>query len=155
MYRVENHFPIAKNKVSKSQTCKLLIDWISCRPAPCDNKINTLTFSIRSNTTADLYVFNMSFKLLHHMSRIYPIYTTYFLLSDLLVIPSHQGHQITRSPRSLTLLGREGGTLCPPVAYLRITVQIHVQACWKNLTFPKYDFGKGQCAFYPTKLSEK
>ena len=31
----------------------------------------------------------------------------------------------------------------PPVTYLRVTVQIHVQACWKNLTFPNYEFGKG------------
>ena len=45
-----------------------------------------------------------------------------------------------------------GGTLCPPVMYLRITVQIHVWACWKK-TFPNYKFGKGQYAFYPMKLS--
>ena len=36
---------------------------------------------------------------------------------------------------------------------MRITVQIHVRACWKNLTFPNYEFGKGQYAFYHLKLS--
>ena len=55
--------------------------------------------------------------------------------------------------RLLTLLT----LLCPPVTYLRITGQIHVPACWKNLTFPNYEFGKGQYAFYPIKsrFSEK
>ena len=48
----------------------------------------------------------------------------------------------------LTLLGPAGGTM-----YLRRTVQIHVRACWKNLTFPNYEFGKGQYAFYPMKIS--
>ena len=41
----------------------------------------------------------------------------------------------------------------PPTMYLRITVQIHVRSCWKHLTFPNYDFGKGQYASYPIKLS--
>ena len=40
-----------------------------------------------------------------------------------------------------------------PVMYLRITGQIHVPAYRKNLTFPNYEFGKGQYAFYPIKLS--
>ena len=59
------------------------------------------------------------------------------------------------SPRAtsqcLTLLRPGRGTLCQTVTYLRTTVQIHVQACWKNLTFPNYDSGKRQYAFYPTK----
>ena len=47
-----------------------------------------------------------------------------------------------------------GGAHCaPPVTYLRITVQIHVRAHWKNLTFPNYEFGIGHYAFYPMKLS--
>ena len=41
----------------------------------------------------------------------------------------------------------------PPVMYLRITVQIQVRACWKKFAFPNYEFGKGQYAFYPVKLS--
>ena len=48
---------------------------------------------------------------------------------------------------------RGGGHCAPPVTYLRVTVQIHVRACWKNLTFPNYEFGKGPYAFYPIKLS--
>ena len=46
-----------------------------------------------------------------------------------------------------------GGTLCRPVTYLRISVQIRVRAHWKNLTFLGYEFGKGQYTFYPLKLS--
>ena len=47
-----------------------------------------------------------------------------------------------------------GGAHCaPPVTYLRITVQIHVRALRKNLTFPNYEFGIGHYAFYPMKLS--
>ena len=30
---------------------------------------------------------------------------------------------------------------------LRISLQIHVRACWKNLTFPTHEFGKGQYTF--------
>ena len=30
--------------------------------------------------------------------------------------------------------------------------QIHVRACWKNLTFPNDEFGKGHYAIYPIKL---
>ena len=44
-------------------------------------------------------------------------------------------------------------TLLAPVTYLRISVQIRVRACWKNLTFLSYEFGKGQHTFYPIKLS--
>ena len=56
---------------------------------------------------------------------------------------------------SLTLLGPGGGggTLCPPCHVFNITLQIHVQACWKKLTFPNYKFGKGQYTFYPIKLA--
>ena len=41
------------------------------------------------------------------------------------------------------------------VTYLRILCKYttHVRARWKNLTFPNYDFGKGQYAFYPIKFS--
>ena len=35
---------------------------------------------------------------------------------------------------------------------MHITVQIHVGACWKDSTFPNYDFRKGQCTFYPIKV---
>ena len=52
-----------------------------------------------------------------------------------------------RTSFQLTLLGPEGGHIVPPLS--RITVQIHVQACWKNLTFPNYEFGNGQYAFTP------
>ena len=41
----------------------------------------------------------------------------------------------------------------PPVTYLRVTGKIRVRACWKNLTFPNDEFGKGQYAFYTIKLS--
>ena len=55
---------------------------------------------------------------------------------------------------TLTLLAPWGGAHCaPPVTYLRISVQIRVQARWKNLTFLSYEFGKGQYTFYPVKLS--
>ena len=37
--------------------------------------------------------------------------------------------------------------------YFCITGQIHVRACRKNLTFPNYEFGKGQYGFNPMKLS--
>ena len=47
----------------------------------------------------------------------------------------------------------DGGNLCLFVTYLRISVQIRVRARWKNLTFLSYEFGKGQYAFYPVKLS--
>ena len=39
------------------------------------------------------------------------------------------------------------------ITYMRITVQTHIRACWKKWTFPNYEFGKGQYAFYPMKLS--
>ena len=42
-----------------------------------------------------------------------------------------------------------GGTLCRPVTFLRISVQIRVRAHWKNLTFLSYEYGKGQYTFYP------
>ena len=49
---------------------------------------------------------------------------------------------------------RGGGFICPPPAmFLHISLQIHVQARWKNLTSPNYKFGRGQYAFYPVKLS--
>ena len=41
----------------------------------------------------------------------------------------------------------------PPATYLRIPVQIHIQAHWKNLTFLSYEYGKGQYTFYPIDLS--
>ena len=41
----------------------------------------------------------------------------------------------------------------PRASYLRISLQIHVRARWKNLTFPNYKFGKGQYAFYPVQIS--
>ena len=52
----------------------------------------------------------------------------------------------------LTLFTPAGGTLCPPppATYLRIT---SVSACWKNLTFPNYEFGKGQYPFHPLEFS--
>ena len=34
-----------------------------------------------------------------------------------------------------------------PATYFRISLQIHVRARWKNLTFPNNKFGKGQYAF--------
>ena len=45
----------------------------------------------------------------------------------------------------------KGGNIVPSLS--RITVQIHVGACIKNLTSPNYEFKKGQCAFFPIKLS--
>ena len=54
---------------------------------------------------------------------------------------------------SLTLFTPGGAHCAPPVTYLRITVQIHVRARWKNLTFPNYEFGIGHYAFYPMKFS--
>ena len=53
----------------------------------------------------------------------------------------------------LTLSTPRGAHCAPPVTYLRTTVQIHVPARWKNLTFPNYEFGIGHYAFYPMKLS--
>ena len=47
-----------------------------------------------------------------------------------------------------------GGTLCRPVTYLRISVQIRVRAHWKNLTFLTYGFGRGQYTFYPVSLKK-
>ena len=37
--------------------------------------------------------------------------------------------------------------------YLSLSLQIHVRAIWKSVTFPNCKFGKGQYTFYPTKLS--
>ena len=44
-------------------------------------------------------------------------------------------------------------TLFAPVTYMHITMQLHVGACWKDSTFPNYDFRKEQCTFYPIKVS--
>ena len=50
----------------------------------------------------------------------------------------------------LLTLFKPGGAHCaPPVTYLRITVQIHAQACWKNLTFPIMSLEKGHILFTP------
>ena len=36
----------------------------------------------------------------------------------------------------LTQLGPgRGGTMCPPIAYLRITRLIHIRTCWKKIDF--------------------
>ena len=61
-------------------------------------------------------------------------------------------HTLAAYHQSLTLSGLGGLHCAPLVTYLRITVQIHVWRCWKNLTFPNYEFGKGQYAFYHMKL---
>ena len=37
--------------------------------------------------------------------------------------------------------------------YLRTSMQIHVQECWKKSTFRSYEFGKDQCTFYPVRWS--
>ena len=45
-----------------------------------------------------------------------------------------------------------GAHCAPPVTYLSITAQIHVRACWKNLTFPNYELKKRAICFLPHKV---
>ena len=53
---------------------------------------------------------------------------------------------------SLTLLGPEGGTLCPPCHVFVYNGANTRTSVLKNLILPNYEFGKGQYAFYPMKL---
>ena len=58
-------------------------------------------------------------------------------------------HTLAAYHQSLTLSGLGGLHCAPLVTYLRINVQIHVWRCWKNLTFPNYEFKKGSTLFTP------
>ena len=43
---------------------------------------------------------------------------------------------------------------CPPChVFAYVYAATRTIALKKNLTFPSYEFGKGQCPFYPVKLS--
>ena len=55
--------------------------------------------------------------------------------------------------RFLTLFARGGGGIVPPChVFVYNWLYTHTSVL-KNLTFPLHEFGKGQYAFYPMKLS--